>query len=109
MSDVMTAGEIVLASMGVIALRDTRTEIVQSSSLAGAPSRKLSQVCLDLIAHSDRDADWRPGIPGRIGVLNDRVQDVLNWHDVHPVQRGRMAAALIEEKVRQAYHQMLAP
>lgn len=98
--DVQTAGEIVEMEV---------QEMIEPVVVAPEPRRLLSRVCYALIPFSDRDAGWRPGIPGTAKVLNERVQDVLHWNDVHPVQRGRMAAALIEEKVRQAYHQALAP
>lgn len=46
---------------------------------------------------SDRFDKSRPGIPGTIGTLNERVQGLLE------LKHYRIAARLIEKKVRKAY------
>lgn len=48
-------------------------------------------------AHTDRFAKRRPGIPGTIDTLNERVGTLIELH-----QFG-VAARLIEKKVRKAY------
>lgn len=45
----------------------------------------------------------RPGIPGTVTALNERVQDVLTNHVLSPAERGDVAASLITEKVLLAY------